>query len=166
MVQLQDLPASFRVTFVRPSTVLHLTVPPCFSPLFQGLSISSLGPSAVFSLLCRKTLLACHKKSGGHHPIAVGEALRRLTSKFLSTAVCHTSFSTLTPLQLGVGIKGGRKAIVHATSHLLSSDLPADQRWTLLLDFWNAFNSINCEAIVSSTATSPSPLELCRHLDS
>ena len=32
---------------------------------------------------------------------------------------------------------------MHATSHLLSPDLPADQRWTLLLDFRKAFNSIN-----------------------
>ena len=42
MVQVQDLPASVRVTLMMLLTVLHLTVLPCFSYLFKGLSISSL----------------------------------------------------------------------------------------------------------------------------
>ena len=51
----------------------------------------------------------------------------------------------LTPLQLGVCVKGGCEAIIHATSHLMSS-FPTDQRWTLL-DFSNAFNSVGQEAM-------------------
>ena len=41
-------------------------------------------PPEVASFLCGATLLAVKKKSGGLRPIAVGEVLRRLTSKCLS----------------------------------------------------------------------------------
>ena len=44
-------------------------------------------PPEVIPHLCGATLLASVKKSGGHRPIAVGEVLRRLTSKCLSRAV-------------------------------------------------------------------------------
>ena len=46
-------------------------------------------------------------KNGGLRPIAVGEVLRRLTSKFLSRAVQSDAFDVLTPLQVGVGVKAG-----------------------------------------------------------
>ena len=39
-------------------------------------------------------------------------------------------------------VEGRREAIVHATNRLMSS-LPNNDRWTLLLDFTNAFNSIS-----------------------
>ena len=45
-----------------------------------------------------------------------------------------------------MGVRGGYEAIIHATSHLMSSSL-ADQRWTPLLDFTNAFNNISKEAM-------------------
>ncbi len=88
---------------------------------FVNLLASGRAPISILSHLCGATLLACRKKSGGHRPIAVGEVLRRLTSKCLSYSSRSTVTSTLTPLQLGVGVKGGCEAIIHATSHLLSS---------------------------------------------
>ena len=66
--------------------------------------------------LCGTTLLPCQKKGGGLPPIAVGEVLRRLTSEWLSHSVLAEAFQTLTPLQMGVGVKGGCKAIVHSVS--------------------------------------------------
>ena len=72
--------------------------------------------------------------------------MRRLVSKCLATSVCLLAFSLLAPLQMGVSVKGGCEAIIHATSHLMSSS-PADLHWTLLLNFSNAFNSINREAM-------------------
>ena len=41
-------------------------------------------PLSIMPYLCGATLLACPKKSGGLRPIAVGDVLRRLTSKCLS----------------------------------------------------------------------------------
>ena len=69
--------------------------------------------------LCGASLLAYQKKDGGVRPIAVGEALRRLTSKCLSHSVQEQASQTLTPLQVGVGVKGGCEAIVHAVSYTL-----------------------------------------------
>ena len=92
--------------------------------------------------LCGATLLACQKKGGGLHPIAVGEVLRRLTSKCVSRAVHAESISALSPLQVGVGIPHGCEAIVHSVVSLLNdSTFPPDSRFLLLVDFSNAFNS-------------------------
>ena len=99
---------------------------------------------SVLPHLCAPTLLSCRKKNGGLRPIAVGEVLRRLTSKSLSTVARHTIFSSLSPLPLRVCVRGGCEAIIHSASQLMSSS-PPDQRWFLLLDFQNAFNSINRE---------------------
>ena len=101
-------------------------------------------PQAVVPHLCGAILLACQKKGGGLRPIAVGEVLRRLTSKCLSRAVQDQAISSLTPLQVGVGVKVGCEAIVHSVAHVLEdSTIPPDNRWTLLLDFSNAFNSVH-----------------------
>ena len=101
-------------------------------------------PPEVVPHLCGATLLACKKKSGGVRPIAVGEVLRRLTSKCLTHAVQEEAISVLTPLQLGVGVKGGCEAIVHSVNRVLEDDdIPPNKRWTILLDFSNAFNNIS-----------------------
>ena len=96
--------------------------------------------------LCGATLLALHKKSGGLRPIAVGEVLRRLASKCLANSVRSQILSSLSPLQMGVGVKGGCEAIIHTASLLLASK-DTNICWTLLLDFSNAFNSVNREAM-------------------
>ena len=101
-------------------------------------------PPEVAPHLCGATLLACQKKDGGLRPIAVGEVLRRLTSKCLSHSVQEQAIQTLTPLQVGVGVKGGCEDIVHAVSCTLDdSNISPGEQWTLLLDFSNAFNNIS-----------------------
>lgn len=101
-------------------------------------------PREVVPHLCGATLLPIRKKVSGLRPIAVGEVLRRLTSKCLSRAVQVDALSTLTPLQLGVGVKVGCEAIVHSVSRVLEDpSIPSDNCWTLMLDFTNAFNSID-----------------------
>ena len=103
-------------------------------------------PPSIIPHLCGASLLALKKKTGGHQPIAVGEVLRRLVSKCLANQTRDAATSILAPLQLWVGIKGGCEVIVHATSQLRSSP-SHNQHWTLMLDFSNAFNSINREAM-------------------
>ena len=56
----------------------------------------------------------CKKRSGDLRPIAVGEVLRRLTSKCVARAVRAEALGILSPLQVGVGIPAGCEAIVHA----------------------------------------------------
>ena len=122
------------------------------SSLFSFINFlaASLSPPPVLPHLCGAIFLACQKKSGGLRPIAVGEVLRRLTSKCLARAIRHSVLSSLSPLQLGMCVKGGCEAVIHAASHLMSSSTPS-QCWTLLLDFSNAFNSINREAMFVET---------------
>ena len=55
--------------------------------------------------------------------------------------------ASLTPLQLGVGVKGGCEAMVHSVSSKRSSSSSPSQCWTLLLDFSNAFNNISRESM-------------------
>ena len=112
---------------------------------FVNLLAAGHAPSHVVPHLCGATLLASRKK-GGHRPIAVGEVLRRLVSKCLSSLACRLALALLSPLQLGVSVHGGFEAIVHATSRLMSS-LPDNVRWILFLDFSNAFNSISLETM-------------------
>ena len=101
-------------------------------------------PAEVVPYLCGATILACQKKGGGLRPIAVGEVLRRLSSKCLSQAVQSDAFRSLTPLQVGVSVKAGCEAIVHSVTRTLEDpNIQPQERWTLLLDFSNAFNSIS-----------------------
>ena len=105
-------------------------------------------PPEVVPHLCGAALFACKKKGGGLHPIAVGEVLRCLTSKCVARAVSHEAATILSPVQLGVGVRDGCEAIVHAVSRVQEdADIPPEDRWTLLLDFSNAFNSVNREAM-------------------
>ena len=73
-------------------------------------------PPDVVPHLCGASLLPCTKKNGGLRPIAVGEVLRRLISKCISSAVQNEASRILSPLQLGVGVPGGCEAIVHVVS--------------------------------------------------
>ena len=84
------------------------------------------------------------------------EVLRRLVSKCLVTLSHRQALRLLSPLQLGVGVKGGCEAIVHATNHLMTS-LQDNDCWTLLLDFSNAFNSISLDGVLLFQSAPPPP---------
>ena len=101
-------------------------------------------PRSIIPFLCGASLLVCQKKDGGLRPIAVGEVLRRLTSKCVVRAVQSEAVTILSPLQVGVGVSAGCEAIVHSLASILNdgSILP-ESRCTLLVDFSNAFNSID-----------------------
>ena len=111
---------------------------------FTNLLAAGRTPPPVLPHLCGASLLACPKAKGGHRPIAVGEVLRRLTSKCLAIVSHSLASTSLTPLQLSVGVRGGCEAIVHAVSSLMSSS-PPSCGWSLLLDFSNAFNNLSRE---------------------
>ena len=131
----------------------------CSSPHRAHLTIQSLTglvnllcagrvPRAIIPHLCGASLLPCKKKDGGLRPIAVGEVLRRLTSKCAARAVLPDALSILSPLQVGVGLPGGCDAILHSVSSVLcDTSIPPHNKLTLLVDFSNAFNSIDRAAM-------------------
>ena len=106
-------------------------------------------PPDFIPYFCGATLIASLKKNGGVRPIAIGEVLRRLVSKCLIAATLPQAIECLSPLQLGVGIPRASQAIIHAVNIHLSSPSSNAVKPTLLVDFSNAFNSIDRSAMFS-----------------
>ena len=85
-------------------------------------------------------LIPLRKKDGGIRPIAVGQTLRRLVAKCISSRVMHSIGSELAPLQLGCGVPLGCEAAAHATRLYLQS-MPLNHI-LVKVDFRNTFNSL------------------------
>jgi hypothetical protein len=68
------------------------------------------------------TLWAFHKKDGGIRPIAIGNCLRRLTSKLAFFQSRNSVNSYLSPHQLGVATKLGCEAAIHTTRTFVNND--------------------------------------------
>ncbi len=81
-----------------------------------NLLASGHAPPTILPHLCGATLIAIWKKGGGLRPIAIGESLRRLTSKCLAFSARPSALPRFLPNQLGVGVKGGCEAIIHTVS--------------------------------------------------
>ena len=95
-------------------------------------------PKAVAPYFCGARLHGAQKKDGGVRPIAVGEIMRRLVSKCAASAVSDKAATILSPLQLGVGIRNGCEALIHAAWGLLDQD--HEGIMLMQIDFLNAFN--------------------------
>ena len=80
----------------------HITLQSLTS--FVNLLCAGKAPQVIVPHLCGASLLPCKKKDGGLRPIAVGEGLRRLSSKCATRAVLPDALSILSPLQVGVGL--------------------------------------------------------------
>ena len=93
-------------------------------------------PEAVAPYLCGANLFGAKKKCGGVRPIAVGNILRRLTSKCFSYALADRAAALLSPHQLGVGVRGGLEAIVHTVRQVLQEG--DDSLGVLQIDLMNA----------------------------
>ena len=76
-------------------------------------------------------------QDGGLRPIAVGNLLRRLTSKLVASELARRAAGHLAPNQLGVGLRGSCKSIFHTVKQALEED---PSKWVLQEDFKNAFN--------------------------
>jgi hypothetical protein len=102
-------------------------------------------PSEICHLLYGASLCALHKKDGGIRPIAIGNCLRRLTSKLTCFQSRNIVNSYLSPHQLRVATKLGCEAAIHTTRTFVNNDLNRS-KVVLKLDFKNAFNSVerNC----------------------
>jgi hypothetical protein len=101
-------------------------------------------PTEVTPYLCGGNLFASIKKSGGHRPVAVGDILRRLTSKSIAYAVAGRASDHLRPLQFGVGVRGGCEGVVHATRATLEDEtIPQNRKWLLQTDLVNGFNQVD-----------------------
>ena len=114
--------------------------------LLQGNCTSSIIP-----IIFGGNLTALNKKSGGIRPIAVGYYWRRLSAKCANTYATTKLAPFFSPTQLGVGVKGGCEAAVHACRRFV--DAMPDDYVVAKLDFKNAFNSLHRDAMLQKIHT-------------
>ena len=77
-------------------------------------------------------------------PIAVGSAYRRLTAKTAAKHATALLAQVFKPKQLGVGVKGGCEAAIHAAREFIQSSTSNPSFQILIkVDVSNAFNSIH-----------------------
>jgi hypothetical protein len=100
--------------------------------------------SEICHLLYGASLCALIKKDGGIRPIAIGNGLRRLTSKLACFQSRNIVNSYLSPHQLGVATKLGCEAAIHTTRTCVI----ISGKVLLKLDFKNAFNSVERDCIL------------------
>ena len=111
--------------------------------LVQGRACSNIAP-----FLAGASLVALPKPNGGVRPIAIGEVLRRLTSKSLMQLVQKDAQAHFWPAQAGVAVKAGVEAAVHTLRAWVHRHASATDQVVVKLDFCNAFNTVKREAVL------------------
>ena len=140
---------------MRPQHIKDLTVgKDIHDPLLNSITglvnllLEGLCPPEVHKILFGGNLLALAKKDGGVRPIAVGSVWRRLAAKCANAYAIKRLESHLSPLQLGVGVKGGAEAAIHSARRFLQSMSPGN--FMIKLDFSNAFNSLRRDSMLEA----------------
>ena len=85
-------------------------------------------------------------------PIAVGEALRRLTGKCLCAALRSKMASFFEPYQFGVAFSCGAEKIAHGLRTCIEQHWSENDFGDLKVDMTNAFNLVSRQAILSECA--------------
>ena len=94
-------------------------------------------------LLCSSNLTALRKNDGGIRPVGFGNVFCRLAAKVGCYAVSRAVSHALLPIQLGVSVKGGAEAAVHAVRTFIANKIdPDDPKIVVKLDMMDAFNSV------------------------
>ena len=106
--------------------------------LAQGRAPRELAPH-----LAGATLVALEKEGGDVRPIAIGEVLRRLTSKCICASIREGAQEFFQPLQVGVACPLGLEASVHVVGQYAARHLGSSNKLIMTLDFKNAFNTVN-----------------------
>ena len=107
-------------------------------------------PPSIREILFGGKLLAMSKPGGGLRLIAIGYYWRRLTAKCANTVALDQLGDFFAPIQLGVGVKGGCEAAIHAARRFCST--MQTEQILVKLDFRNAFNSVHRETVLRAVA--------------
>ena len=105
-----------------------------------NLLMDGICPPFIRRIIFGGRLIALNKKGGGIRPIAIGYYWRRLAAKCANNIIAARLQGYFSPLQVGVGVKGGCEAAIHA-AHRFLQEMP-DDFVVAKLDFSNAFNCI------------------------
>ena len=103
------------------------------------------------NLLFSSNHTALRKKDGGIRPVAIGNVPRRLAAKVGCYAVSRAVSHELLPIQLGVSVKGGAEAAIHAVGTFITNNIDSnDHKIIVELDMMNAFNSVRREHVIQT----------------
>jgi len=107
--------------------------------LTKILCTEEVNPECVKELYAGR-LIPLDKGNGGVRPIGIGEVLRRIISKSVTTTLKEDIIEAAGLLQTCSGLEGGIEAAIHAMSRAFNL---SETEALLLVDADNAFNSIN-----------------------
>ena len=107
-------------------------------------------PTCVRATLFGGSITAILKKGGGVRSIAVGYTWRRLAGKVACSLVSERAAALLSRRQLGLGVKGGAEAAVHACRSYIEN-MPQGHVF-VKIDFTNAFNTVRRDVILDAVA--------------
>ena len=102
----------------------------------------------------RRVLLASHligilKPNGGTRPIAIGEILYRLASRYALSLISKSDLKSIfLPHQFGVDIAAGCESVVHTIQQAL--DDKTEPYYALCIDMKNAFNEVKRNEMIKS----------------
>ena len=102
----------------------------------------------IMPVLFRGTLTALQKKAGGIQPIAVGYTWRHIAARCANTYAITKLADYFALFQLGVGVRCGCEAAVHATRRFVQR-MP-NYYVIAKLDFTNAFNSLHRDSMLEA----------------
>ena len=110
-------------------------------------------PEAVRPFVCGASIMALRKPNGTLRPIAVGETIRRITSKVAVELLSERARTILEPLQLGVKTPNGCEAIIHTTRQWFHKHRSDPTKTAVSVDISNAFNTVHRSAVLQSVRT-------------
>ena len=87
------------------------------------------------------------KDIDGVRPIGIGEVLRRIVGKAITTVLQPDILTSTAPIQVCGGLHGGVEAAIHAMRRIYEDP---ETEAVLLIDAENAFNSLNREAALKN----------------
>ena len=114
--------------------------------LARKLCVSDTKPSYLRAFIAGR-LIPLAKKPSGVRPIGVGEILRRIVGKAVTSVLKPELVNSTAPIQTCAGISGGIEASIHAMRRIYED--PATEG-ILLIDASNAFNSLNRKAALNN----------------
>ena len=88
-------------------------------------------------------------KNPGVRPIGIGEVLRRVMGKAITTQLKPEILKATAPLQASAGLQGGVEGAIHALRRMFDD---TDNEGVLLVDADNAFNRLNRRVALHNTS--------------
>ena len=150
-------PSGLRIQHLLDSAQIHLSVPLCSS--LRGvvdILASGRAPISVSKFLAGGSLTALVKNKEGRpldiRPIAVGEALRRLTGKCLCIITKPKATDFFAPLQYGVACTAGAEKVIHGVRSCIKEHWIDDNFTVCKVDMSNAFNCVSRQALLEECA--------------